>query len=138
VELPENLTVTSQPHFHYRGWFVDDEDLLTGWRPGFRDGTGIRLDTWDHIFEALLRLKGNMVVPGTWIFPYEPQFQAAVDRGLVVTQHHVNVLAPDAYRWPKNRPYSFSTAPELLQSAMRRALNQYPSRSSSRGALKNG
>ncbi len=126
VELPDNVSISSGPRFRYRGWFLNDEDLLTGWRPGIKDGTGISLETWDHIFEALLRLKGNMVVPGTWIFPYEPQIQAAVDRGLVITQHHVNVLGLDTYRWPKNRPYSFSTAPQLLESAMRRALKQYP------------
>jgi hypothetical protein len=30
---------------------------------------GIALSTWDMVFETTLRLKGNMVVPGTWIFP---------------------------------------------------------------------
>ncbi len=126
IELPSELHASAAPRFRYRGWFLNDEDLFTGWTPGAKDGTGISLDTWDHVYEALLRLKGNMVVPGTWIFPYEPQIKAAVDRGLVVTQHHVNVLGLDTYRWPKNQPYSFSFAPQLLESAMRRALNQYP------------
>ena len=67
-----------------------------------------------------------MVVPGTWIFPYEPQIQAAVDRGLVITQHHVNTLGLDTYRWPKDKPYSFSSAPQLLESAWNIAMRQYP------------
>jgi hypothetical protein len=103
IELAENIRITSEPRFRYRGWFLNDEDLLTGWHPGTRDGTGISLEVWDHIFEALLWLKGNMVVPGTWIFPYEPQLHAASDRGLIITQHHVNVLGLDTYRWPKTR-----------------------------------
>lgn len=125
VDLPE-FKETSGPRYHYRGWFINDEDLLTGWTPGIRDGTGISLETWDHVFEALLRLKGNMVVPGTWIFPYEPQIKAAGDRGLVITQHHVNVLGLDTYRWPKDKPYSFSSNPELLEAAWKRAMNEYP------------
>ncbi len=126
IEVPDNLKNTSAPTYRYRGWFINDEDLLTGWTPGIRDGTGISLETWDHVFEALLRLKGNMVVPGTWIFPYEPQIKAAADRGLVITQHHVNVLGLDTYRWPKDKPYSFSSNPELLEAAMKRSLSQYP------------
>jgi hypothetical protein len=58
-----------------------------------------------------------MVVPGTWIFPYEPPIQAAADRGLIITRHHVNTLGLDTYRWSKNKLYSFSSAPELLESA---------------------
>ncbi len=126
VEIPADFSETAGPRVHYRGWFLNDEDLFTGWRPGIRDGTGISLATWDRIFEALLRLKGNMVVPGTWIFPYEPQIQAAVDRGLVITQHHVNVLGLDTYRWPKNEPYSFSARPDLFEAALRHAMSQYP------------
>ena len=46
------------PMFHYRGFFVNDEDLLTGWLPGAKgEHTGISLKVWDHIFETILRLK---------------------------------------------------------------------------------
>jgi hypothetical protein len=126
IEVPDSLNETAGPTIRYRGWFVNDEDLLTGWTPGVREGTGISLKTWDRVFEAILRLKGNMVVPGTWIFPYEPQIQAAADRGLVITQHHVNVLGLDTYKWPNNKPYSFTSDPQLLEEAWRTALLEYP------------
>ena len=126
VVLPENYAHTEGPAFHYRGWFLNDEDLFTGWTPGVQQGTGIALSTWDHIFEAILRLKGNMVVPGTWIFPYEPQIRAAGERGLVVTQHHVNTLGLDTYRWPPTRPMSFLSDPKSLEDAWTRAASQYP------------
>jgi hypothetical protein len=126
IEIPAEFSLTEGPKLHYRGWFVNDEDLLTGWTPGLADGTGISLATWDHLFEALLRLKGNLVVPGTWIFPYEPQIKAAAERGLVVAQHHVNTLGVDTYKWPADKPYSFSSHPELLLAAWARAVNQYP------------
>jgi hypothetical protein len=126
VAVDAGLAITSGPTFRHRGWFINDEDLLTGWAPGERDGTGIALATWDHIFEAILRLKGDMVVPGTWIFPYEPQIQAAADRGLIVTQHHVNTLGLDTYRWPKTKPMSYLSDPKPLEAAWKKSASEYP------------
>jgi hypothetical protein len=126
VVVPDNFALTEGPGWHYRGWFINDEDLFTAWKPGVQQGTGIALELWDHIFEAILRLKGDMVVPGTWIFPYEPQIQAAAERGLIVTQHHVNTLGLDTYRWPKDRPMSFLNAPDLLEAAWKTAASEYP------------
>jgi hypothetical protein len=126
VDLPDNFSLTAGPAFHFRGWFLNDEDLFTGWKPGTTEGTGISLTLWDHIFEAILRLKGDMVVPGTWIFPYEPQIRAAGERGLIVTQHHVNTLGLDTYRWPKAKLMSYLSDPKSLETAWTRAANQYP------------
>ncbi len=64
VVVSENYAHTEGARFHYRGWFLNDEDLLTGWTPGVPQDAGIALVTSDHIFEAILPLKGNMVVPG--------------------------------------------------------------------------
>src|SRR5579863_6468421 len=124
--VPDGFSLTEGPAWHFRGWFLNDEDLFTGWKPGTSDGTGISLGTWDHIFEAILRLKGDMVVPGTWIFPYEPQIRAAGERGLIVTQHHVNTLGLDTYRWPKAKPMSYLSDPKSLETAWTRSANQYP------------
>ena len=126
VAIPTNFSLTDGPEFHYRGWFINDEDLLTGWTPGKVDGTGIALRTWDHIFEALLRLKGDLVIPGTFIFPDEPQIRAAAERGLIIGQHHVTTLGLNTYRWPKDRPMSLTTHPKLMESAWTRAVSEYP------------
>ena len=117
--------VQGSPTFRYRGWFTNDEDLLTGWRPGVAEQTGISLETWDHVFEALLRLKGNMVCPGTFNFPYEPQVVAAGERGLILTQHHVEPLGLNTYRWPRDQPYSWVSHPDLLTAAWKRAVSEY-------------
>ncbi|MGH9352132.1 MAG: glycosyl hydrolase 115 family protein [Terriglobia bacterium] len=126
VSVPNDYAETQAPAFRYRGFFINDEDLLTGWRSGIPDGADISLKTWNRVFEAILRLKANMVIPGTWIFPYEPQIKAAEDRGLVVSQHHVNVLGLDTYRWPKDKTYSFSDAPDIFEAALKRSVSEYP------------
>lgn len=114
------------PVFKYRGFFINDEDLLTGWAPGEeKDKTGISLEVWDHIFETILRLKGNMVAPGTWIFPDEPQVKYAAKRGLIVTQHHAIPLGLNVARWPRDVSYNYTTNPEVLERAWKNAVNSY-------------
>jgi hypothetical protein len=127
IELPGALNETFRaPVFKYRGFFVNDEDLLTGWAPGeHHDHTGISLDVWNRIFETVLRLKGNIVAPGTWIFPDEPQIKLAGQRGLIVTQHHAIPLGVNVARWPENVPYSYTAHPEILQRAWKNAVAAY-------------
>jgi hypothetical protein len=125
VRVPAVYTQTEGPTFRFRGWFINDEDLLTGWKPGTADKTGIALEVWDKLFEALLRMKGNMIVPGTFLFPYEPQVKAAGERGLIISQHHIEVLGLNTWRWPEGKPYSFFSQPDQLAAAWRRATQQY-------------
>ncbi len=127
IALPVSLNKkVPAPVFKYRGFFINDEDLLTGWAPGRKeDGTGISLDVWTKIFETILRLKGNMVAAGTWIFPDEPQVKLAGKRGLIVTQHHAIPLGLNVARWPEGVPYSYSQHPEILEQAWKNAAAAY-------------
>jgi Glycosyl hydrolase family 115 len=114
------------PLFKYRGFFINDEDLLTGWAPGEeKDRAGISLAVWDKIFETILRLHGNMVAPGTWIFPDDAQVKEAARFGLIVTQHHATPLGMNVARWPENVPYNYATNPEILERAWKNAVNSY-------------
>jgi hypothetical protein len=115
-----------KPVFKYRGFFPNDEDLLTGWIPASKGAhTGISLQVWDNVYETILRLKGNMVVPGTWIFPDDAQVHAAAERGLIINQHHAIPLGVNVARWPKDVPYNFSTHPEILERAWSNAVATY-------------
>lgn len=127
IQIPADLNRTfPAPVFTYRGFFINDEDLLTGWAPGeAKDKTGISLEVWDKIYETILRLKGNMVAPGTWIFPDEPQVKLAAKRGLIVTQHHAIPLGLNVARWPKDVPYNYTEHPEILERAWKNAVNSY-------------
>jgi hypothetical protein len=127
IEIPVSLNRDfPAPVFRYRGFFINDEDLLTGWAPGeAKDKTGISLELWDKIYETILRLKGNMVAPGTWIFPDEPQVKLAATRGLIVTQHHAIPLGLNVARWPKDVPYNYTSNPDILERAWKNAVNSY-------------
>ncbi|MGB8846015.1 MAG: glycosyl hydrolase 115 family protein, partial [Terracidiphilus sp.] len=127
ITLPADFARTyPSPVFKYRGFFPNDEDLLTGWvTPKKGEQTGIALSTWGMVFETILRLKGNMVVPGTWIFPDDAQVHAAAERGLIVNQHHAIPLGVNVARWPQDVPYNYSTHPEILERAWTDAVNDY-------------
>jgi len=127
IKLPADFArIYPKPLFRYRGFFPNDEDLLTGWIPAAKgEKTGISLKVWDNIFETILRLKGNMIVPGTWIFPDDAQVDAAAKRGLIVNQHHAIPLGVNVARWPKEVPYNFSTHPEILERAWTNAVATY-------------
>jgi hypothetical protein len=127
ITLPTDFTHTyPSPIFRYRGFFINDEDLLTGWMPAANgEQSAISLKAWDQVFETILRLKGNMIVPGSWIFPDDAQVLAASQRGLIVNQHHATPLGVNAARWPQDVPYNFSTHPEILENAWKNAVAGY-------------
>jgi hypothetical protein len=127
IALPKDFVKTyPSPVFKYRGFFPNDEDLLTGWVvPPKGEQTGIALSVWDQVFETILRLKGNIVVPGTWTFPNDAPVQAAAERGLIVNQHHAIPLGVNVARWPADVPYNFSTHPEILERAWTNAVAEY-------------
>ena len=127
IQVAESLNEQyPSPVFTYRGFFINDEDMLTGWAPADEnEKTGISLEVWNKIYETTLRLKGNMVAPGTWIFPDDAQVRLAAKRGLIVTQHHAIPLGLNVARWPRDVPYNYTTHPEILEQAWRNAVNSY-------------
>jgi hypothetical protein len=90
IDMPDGIDRNfPKPIFEYRGFFINDEDQLTGWAPARpEERTNISPAVMDKVYETLLRLKANMVVPSTWPFPDDPQIKAASARGLIVNQHH--------------------------------------------------
>ena len=127
VAIPAGLSRTfPSPLFHYRGFFINDEDQLTGWAPGEKtDHSGIAKPVMDKIFETILRLKGNMVVPGTWTFSTDPQMKWVAERGLILNQHHAIPLGMNVARWPANVPYTYSQHPEILERAWTNSVRGY-------------
>lgn len=111
--LPQTITSEARP-IRFRGWFLNDEDLLTD----FRESNGHReidypfyenvmnLEVLDMILEVALRMEINLVIPSSFVNIDNPAeedlVRAAVRRGLYVSQHHVepvgvSYFAADAY-----------------------------------------
>ena len=120
----EDSVVSKTPSVKYRGFFINDE-----W-PAFgnwcnRNFGGFNAKAYKHVFELLLRLKGNMLWPAMWsaVFsedgPGAANMELADELGIVMgTSHHEpcmrqgeeysHVRGPgskygDAWNWLTNR-----------------------------------
>ena len=94
----------------YRGWFINDEVLLRTWRP-----YGSQTLPWEMAFEALLRLGGNMVIPGTGQNA-DAYRRIACNMGLYITHHHAEPLG--ATMFAQQHPEltaSYARHPKLFQ-----------------------
>jgi hypothetical protein len=116
------------PVFHWRGWFPNDEDLLGNWKPDPLGQSMFSTETWNRIAEALLRLKGNLIIAGTVSFPDEMHFDLLRRRGVVVTMQHFTLLGVNTWRWPKGIPYSFDQNPEIQEFVWQACLAAYAGR----------
>lgn len=124
IDIPENFSLCGEePDFKYRGFFINNEDMLTG---SFRDPLGENLLSsyhFDKICELILRLHGNTIAPGTRIYPDETARDIASERGLYVNDHHVTPLGLNVYAWPKDLPFSYVTHPEILEEMWQKCID---------------
>lgn len=107
----------------FRGWFVNDEVLISHWDRGVD-----REYPWEMVFEALLRLGGNMVIPGT-----DKNARAyanlASSMGLWVTHHHAEPLGAEMFarKYPDLSP-SFKDYPELFRGLWEQGIREQKGR----------
>ena len=108
-ELKEQSFSSMPRPVRFRGWFLNDEDLLTD----FKISGGTRkipypfyqnvMDTevLDMILETALRLENNLIIPGSFIDidnPAEEKLvEASYKRGLYVSQHHIEPMGVSYY-----------------------------------------
>lgn len=65
VELENQNYISKEPSVRYRGFFINDEWPATGnWCN--KNFGGFNAQMYEHVFELLLRLKGNYLWPAMW------------------------------------------------------------------------
>ena len=65
VELEDGITVSREPSVRFRGFFINDEWPAYGNFTTHNFG-GFNAKMYEHVFELLLRLKGNYLWPAMW------------------------------------------------------------------------
>ena len=91
VSISEGVA-TDRPQVKYRGFFINDEDPSFGGWAREKFG-GVNHEAYAHVFELLLRLKGDYLWPAMWgrsIADDDPQsLDTADEYGVVLgTSHH--------------------------------------------------
>lgn len=91
VKIPCGHYQSEENRIRYRGWFINDEVLISHWTAGVS-----KEYPWEMVFEALLRCGGNLVIPGTDKNSkiYAP---IASDMGLMITHHHAEPLGAEIF-----------------------------------------
>ncbi|WP_192702263.1 glycosyl hydrolase 115 family protein [Paenibacillus sp. OAS669] len=110
-----------EPRVRYRGWFVNDEVCLIGWKDPYPPSR----EVWEPVFEALLRCGGNMVIPGTDLPKQGIHYELASEMGLWVTHHHAEPLGAEMFlRAFPGRTASYHEYPELFESLWQEAIEK--------------
>ncbi|MGI5898534.1 MAG: glycosyl hydrolase 115 family protein [Christensenellales bacterium] len=130
--LSETRLTGGPETFRFRGWFINDEDLLTGWSKKaasigryFNDSSFYAAypPVLEQILETALRLRQNLMIPCSHLDLDDP-FQENIvrmttERGLYISQHHqqpvgVSQSAVDRY-WKARgvyEPLNYHTHPD--------------------------
>jgi len=134
IEISDVKIEDKPDGFGFRGVFINDEDLLGGWK----DGGGARLvgggfyyvtvekSVIEKIVETVLRLKLNLVIPATFVDidnPPEKQLADAVaERGIYLSQHHCEPLGVSSFtfdnyckKYGKTGKFSYVECPALME-----------------------
>ncbi|RRJ99598.1 hypothetical protein Ga0100230_015850 [Opitutaceae bacterium TAV3] len=138
LDLPPGIHEDQPRTFRYRGWFINDEDLLSDWRDGggTRDidypfyNQVVHPDVMMRVIETALRLKQNLLIPASFLDITNPAEETlvrlATERGLFVSQHHIEPLgvshfALERYWRARGRPTppSYVTEPDLVRETWR-------------------
>jgi hypothetical protein len=101
-----------EPKVKYRGIFINDEaPALSGW--AYEKFGGFNAKFYDHVFELILRLKGNFLWPAMWgraFYDDDPENPRLADEyGVVIgTSHHEPMMrAHDEWRRYGSGPWNY-------------------------------
>lgn len=126
--LPGRYT-NGPPKVKYRGIFINDEaPALSGW--ALQKFGGFNAAFYEHVFELILRLRGNFLWPAMWgrAFydddPFNPKL--ADEYGVVIgTSHHEPMMrAHDEWRRYGSGPWNYEKNEAVLRNFWRQGITR--------------
>lgn len=130
-----SIKTISQPKVKYRGIFLNDEaPALSGWAK--EKFGGFNHEFYEHVFELILRLKGNYLWPAMWgsaFYDDDPENAIWADRmGIVMgTSHHEPLTrAHDEWRRYGKGPWDYQQNAENLRDFWRSGIRRMGARES--------
>lgn len=131
--LPGRHTM-GEPKVKYRGIFINDEaPALSGWLTEKYGSELPKHEFYEHVFELILRLKGNFLWPAMWgraFYDDDPENPRLADEyGIVVSTSHHEPMMRAHVEWarygkgPWNYEKNDSTLREFWREGIRRMGN---------------
>lgn len=97
VQIPKTYIVDGPKTFKFRGWFINDEDLIEGFSKSGAPEKGYDFhkdfaSTLEMIVETGLRLKQNLLIPCSHLDIEKPEeedlIRIVTERGMYISMHH--------------------------------------------------
>lgn len=118
-----------EPKVEYRGIFINDEaPALSGW--AHENFGGFNHEFYDHVFELILRLKGNFLWPAMWgraIYDDDSLSPELADEyGVVIGTSHHEPLMRAHVEWSRygEGPWNYEKNPEKLREFWREGIER--------------
>lgn len=131
----EDINIKDEPKgYKFRGVFINDEDLLTGW---IESKTYRNMDypyyhevvspiAMEQIVQTVLRLKLNLIIPASFLNADNPPEKTLADvcakRGIYVSQHHLEPVGVSGFtfknwcdKFGKEGEFSYIKNPSLME-----------------------
>ncbi len=118
-----------EPKVRYRGIFINDEaPALSGW--AFAKFGGFNARMYEHVFELILRMKGNYLWPAMWgrMFYVEDTLnpKLADEYGIVIATSHHEPMMRAHEEWARfgRGKWSYESNEETLQNFWREGIER--------------
>ncbi len=131
------------PAIRYRGVFINDEDLLTGWEIGGPRHTEykyyhtvISRNAARRVAETLIRMGYNLAIPASFVDIRNPEEEMLLEefsrRGFILTMHHVEPLGVSAFGFDNywrakglQKEFSYFSDPDALREVWSDSIHRW-------------
>lgn len=137
VKKQENLYIIpgsysdGEPKVKYRGIFINDEaPALAGWSQEKYGTVQFNHKLYEHLFELILRLKGNFLWPAMWgraFYDDDPMNPKLADEyGIVISTSHHEPMMRAHVEWERygEGPWNYEKNPEVLREFWRKGIER--------------
>lgn len=129
ISISSSRFVQGEPKVKYRGIFINDEaPALSGW--AFEKFGGFNSKFYDHVFELILRMRGNFLWPAMWgrMFyvedPINPKL--ADEYGIVISTSHHEPMMRAHQEWAQfgKGPWNYEKNDSVLREFWREGIKR--------------
>ena len=131
-QLPADYHKADWPSVAYRGIFLNDEEELEAWAKQYTNDDTIGPETYEKIYELILRLKGNYLWPAMHVnyFNGDPENARLADEaGVIIGTSHCDMMLRSNQNewvpWLKSKGYQDVKYDYSIPGKNRHALQEY-------------
>ncbi len=131
IYIKPGVYLSSEPKVKYRGIFINDEaPALSGWSMEKYGTVQFNHKLYEHVFELILRLKGNFLWPAMWgrsFYDDDPMNPVlAEEYGIVISTSHHEPMMRAHVEWERygSGDWNYATNEENLREFWKKGIKR--------------